>query len=127
MALHALAMAMGNPFPTFKEQPITQAELKQYEGVYQLGEKDTLNIRAVDGKLQSQRNGGDSFELKSAGNHHFVFAFDSLSRVTFHVQDSHVISISRLMNGGGEEKAVKTNKPLPKADKGFGWVCGTRS
>ena len=55
------AYAIGKPYPEKKAIAVDAATLKQYEGVYRVDKDVARVLRVVDGKLTSQRTGGEAF------------------------------------------------------------------
>lgn len=59
----AAAIAIGKPFPEFKQTAIDPALLDQYAGVYKSGTGATKTVRRVGDTLSMQRNGGSKVTL----------------------------------------------------------------
>jgi CubicO group peptidase (beta-lactamase class C family) len=105
------AIAIGKPY-NFTALPLKETDAKQYEGVYAY-EKEERIIQWKDGKLTSQRNGGNVFELKMYEKDKFFFE-GSFSFIEF-VRNS-AGGFDKLIYKNNEETSEwkKTNKPLPQ-------------
>src|SRR5690606_34067211 len=57
------AQAIGRPYPAKTPIEVDEATLRQYEGVYRIDADATRVLRVVDGRLTSQRTGGQAYPL----------------------------------------------------------------
>jgi CubicO group peptidase (beta-lactamase class C family) len=79
VAQRLAAIAINDPYPAeLPTVPMSAAELAAVEGTYRIDRNTTRTLRAADGKLISQRQGGREFSVRPVGDDRFVFA-DSLS------------------------------------------------
>ena len=76
------AYAIGKPYPEKKGIAVDAVTLKQYEGMYRVDKDVARALRVVDGKLTSQRTGGQAFALLPVATDEFLFA-EGFSRMLF--------------------------------------------
>lgn len=105
------AIAIGKPY-NFKAMPLKEADAKQYEGVYSYDNEERI-IQWKDGKLTSQRNGGNVFEVKMYEKDKFFFE-GSFSFLEFVKNSSGNFDKLIYKNNNESTEWKKTNKPLPQ-------------
>jgi len=76
------AYAIGKPYPDKKAIAVDADTLRQYEGVYRIDKDTARSVRVVDGKLTSQRTGGQAFALLPVAKDVFLFE-EGYSRMAF--------------------------------------------
>lgn len=111
IATKMAAIAIGKPY-NFKSLPLKEADAKQYEGVY-LHEGEERIIQWKEGKLTSQRGGGNVFEIKMYEKDKFFFE-GSFSFMEFIKNSSGTIDKLIFKSNTEETEWKKTNKPLPQ-------------
>lgn len=105
------AIAIGKPY-NFTALPLKEADAKQYEGVYAYENEERI-IQWKDGKLTSQRGGGNVFELKMYEANKFFFE-GSFSFLEFVKNSSGSFDKLIYKNNNETSEWKKTNKPLPQ-------------
>jgi CubicO group peptidase (beta-lactamase class C family) len=60
------AVALGEPYPVWKEVPVEPALLKRYTGVYRIDDEGERVVTFEDGKLYTQRSGGAKLQAHPA-------------------------------------------------------------
>jgi CubicO group peptidase (beta-lactamase class C family) len=108
------AIAIGKPY-NYKALPLTEADAKQYEGVYTNKNEERV-IKWKDGKLTSQRNGGNLFTIQMYANDQFFFD-DSFSFIEFIKNSTGKIEDLKFKSRNEEVVWKKTDKPLPEEKK----------
>ncbi len=78
VALQVAALAAGDPFPTFERIELPEETLAGYVGTYRISEEATRTVVLEDGRLYTQRSGGDRLEAIPAGETTFFYD-DSLT------------------------------------------------
>ncbi|MCR6664068.1 MAG: serine hydrolase [Luteimonas sp.] len=108
------AHAIGKPYPESKPIDVDAAALGQYEGVYRIDEGSARVLRVVDGRLTSQRTGGNAFPLVPIAMDTFLFE-NSFSRVVFERDAQGAVAAMRffLEDEGDGEVAPRSDEPLP--------------
>lgn len=77
-ARRLLASAAGAPYPVLTAQPLNLKAVEPFLGLYKLGEVERRLILR-DGKLYTQRTGGQALEVWPAGNGRYFYGPRSLS------------------------------------------------
>ncbi len=108
------AIALGKPY-NFNALPLTEADAKQYEGIYTDEKGEERVIRWDKDKLTSQRGGGNKFTIKPYEKDNFFFE-GSFNFIDFKRNSSGAVD-ALLFKNNTEDESVwkKTNKPLPSA------------
>jgi CubicO group peptidase (beta-lactamase class C family) len=113
------AIAINKPF-RFERSPVTAQVLKAYEGVYEAGNGDLLNLIATDTAILYQRPNGMRYTIWYAGNDEFYFDRDYL-RIHFIREKNEELPTKLVLSrlGLGPAGWTRTNKPLLRllADK----------
>ncbi|GHC04081.1 serine hydrolase [Thermomonas carbonis] len=108
------AYAIGKPYPEKKAIAVDAATLKQYEGMYRVDKDVARALRVVDGKLTSQRTGGEAFVLVPVARDVFLFE-EGYSRMAFERGADGGIKAMRFFpeDEGPGVLAPRSNEPLP--------------
>ena len=108
------AYAIGKPYPEKKAIAVDAATLKQYEGVYRVDKDVARTLRVVDGKLTSQRTGGEVFALLPVAKDVFLFE-EGYSRMAFERGADGGIKAMRFFpeDEGAGVPAPRTDEPIP--------------
>ena len=105
------AIANGNPFPNIKDAiSLSDDQLQQWVGAYQFDEETLRFVTLEEGKLMSQRNDGEKFEIYPMKEDHFIFEDVTISYY-FSVIDGKKQAIFR--TGGGEFIGKEVDKAPP--------------
>ena len=107
------AIALGKPY-NFNALPLTEADAKQYEGIYADEKGEERVIRWDKDKLTSQRGGGNKFTIKPYEKDNFFFE-GSFNFIDFKRNSSGAVDALLFKNNTEEAVWKKTNKPLPTA------------
>jgi D-alanyl-D-alanine carboxypeptidase len=108
------AYALGDPYPDATPIAVAAEALEAAQGVYRIDENATRVLRVVDGKLTSQRSGGQRLELIPIGTDRFAYE-NSLTLITLERNSDGKITGMRLFpEGEGEgQVASLSDAPLP--------------
>ena len=90
---------------------IEDADLDAYTGVYRVDEKTRRRIFVEEGKLYSQRDGGQRSEIVPVGNDEFHFR-ESFSSIRFERDAAGKVTAMTLDSGGKTSRAEKTDEKL---------------
>jgi CubicO group peptidase (beta-lactamase class C family) len=114
LAKRLAAFATGDPFPEEKAIPVDAASLVGYEGVYRVDDKTARVLRVVDGRLTSQRSGGQRAWLVPYAKDAFVFE-NNLTYFTIERDAGGAITGMRFHDNGADEGLIvaRTKEPLP--------------
>lgn len=115
LANRLVASALGEPYPEAKPIAIGAASLPSLEGVYRL-DKDTARVlRVVDGKLTSQRIGGQQLVLIPIGIDEFLFEEDGVTRFVIQRDAKGKVTGMRFFANGEPPGmiATRTTEPMP--------------
>jgi D-alanyl-D-alanine carboxypeptidase len=109
------AYAIGKPYPQKHSIPMSIDQLKSYEGVYRIDKDNVRVLRIVDGKLTSQRSGGQRYAMLPIARDDFLFE-EGLARMRFERDRSDRVTAMRLLaDGEGKgERVPRTREALPK-------------
>jgi D-alanyl-D-alanine carboxypeptidase len=112
VAQRAAMMALGD-MQRFEPIEMPAEKLSRFEGVYKINDTVRRVVRVQDGKLTSQRTGGQLFTLLPLGDAEFLFA-DENDRVTFEL-DAQGKPAAMLIHrwGMAPERTEATDEPLP--------------
>lgn len=114
MAQMLAAYSIGKPYPPKRTIVVDVATLKSYEGVYRVDKDVARVVREVDGKLTSQRTGGQAFALLPVAKDVFLFE-DGYSRMVFERGADGRIAAMRFFpeDEGAGVLAPRTAEPVP--------------
>lgn len=114
LAVRLAAFALGDPYPDPTPIEVDAETLKTYEGVYQVDEANTRVVRVVDGRLTSQRTGGERLALIPIAKDRFLFQ-GMLTWMEFERGADGAISGMRFYQDGEGEGVVaaRSTDPLP--------------
>jgi CubicO group peptidase (beta-lactamase class C family) len=111
IATKIAAIALGKPY-NYKAMSLTEADARQYEGIYTSEDGEERIIRWDKDKLTSQRGGGNKFTIKMNEKDKFFFE-ESFSFIEFKRNSSGTVNALKFTNRESESVWNKTNKPLP--------------
>ncbi|KQZ59244.1 MULTISPECIES: serine hydrolase domain-containing protein [unclassified Lysobacter] len=114
LARKIAAYAIGQAYPEPGATAPTLAQLRPLEGVYRSDANTARAMRIVDGRLISQRIGGQRMQLTAIGPDEFLYE-DGLSRLRFERDAGGAVTGTRYYpNGEGEgDFSPRTQEPLP--------------
>lgn len=114
LAVRVGAFALGDPYPEATPVSIAPELLEAMQGVYRVDANATRVLRVVDGKLTSQRSGGQRFVLVPIGPDQFLFE-NSLTSLSIERDGEGKITGMRMFpEGEGEgQVASLSDEPLP--------------
>jgi CubicO group peptidase (beta-lactamase class C family) len=113
VATKLAAIAIGDPFPDWKEIALDEEILERFVGIYKIDEGAQRVVTVEDGKLYTQRSGGARLRAFPASETQFFYK-GSLSYFEFVVEGDEVTGM--LMHQGGAtdtEEAVKVSDEPP--------------
>lgn len=99
VANRAAAIAIGKPFPEFKEIALDGATLARYAGVYEIDKATTRTFRHEGNGLTMQRSGRPPLALKAFSQNGF-FIPDGLEYFEFTRNDKGEVSSVNMMRDG---------------------------
>ncbi|MCD9032159.1 serine hydrolase [Luteimonas sp. Y-2-2-4F] len=110
------AQAIGRPYPEKTAIEVGEATLREYEGVYRLAAADARVLRVEDGRLTSQRTGGQAYPLIPVAPDVFLFE-EGFSRIVFERGEDGRVRALRFFpeDEGDGEVAPRSDEPLPAA------------
>lgn len=110
------AQAIGRPYPDKQSIEVDEATLRQYEGVYRIDPETTRVLRVADGRLTSQRTGGQVQMLIPVARDSFLFE-EGYSRLAFDRDGSGAVAAMRFFpeDEGEGEVVARSSEPLPAA------------
>jgi D-alanyl-D-alanine carboxypeptidase len=76
------ALAIGDPFPEPAPITLDPKTLERYTGVYKIDETSTRTVTAENGRLYTQRSGGERLEVRPGSETEFFYD-KSLTRLRF--------------------------------------------
>ena len=80
VAVKIAAVAMGKPFPSIKDAvTLSDTEIKQWTGTYEFSDGAIRYVTVKDGKIYSQREDGQKFEIFPLAPDHFIFEDGTIS------------------------------------------------
>ena len=100
------ALAIGNPFPDYEKQDLDLSALEGVEGRYQF-EDAVRDVKLIDGKLFTQREGSGQLEVFYAGDNVYFYGPDSATYFTLDRADDGTPLIN-FHGEGAEEASVGT-------------------
>jgi CubicO group peptidase (beta-lactamase class C family) len=108
------ALAIGDPFPEFREVAVDSAVLRRYVGVYRIDEGTQRFITLEDGKLYTQRSGSRRLQAIPASETHFFYR-SSLSHFEMVIENGAVAGMLMYQDGSTTpERATKISDEVPK-------------
>lgn len=110
------AQAIGKPYPEKIPVEMDADALRGYEGVYRIDADTTRSLRVVDGRLTSQRSGGQVQPLIPVGGDVFLFE-EGFSRIVFERAGDGTVAAMRFFeeDEGEGERVARSDEPLPSA------------
>ncbi|REJ74029.1 MAG: serine hydrolase [Acidobacteria bacterium] len=102
VAQQLAAIAVGDPFPERKAIELPEETLRRYVGVYRIGEDDTRTVTFADGKLHTQRSGGQRFEILPESETRFFYE-NTFSYLDFVLGEDGEVSHMLFHPDGAEE------------------------
>ena len=106
------ALAVGNPYPEFRPQPVEAASLEPWFGVYRLPDGER-RFFARDGKLYTHRSGGSELEAFAAGDGRFFYGPSSLTWFRLARDESGTPVIEMHQNGEDSIERSLRSGPIP--------------
>lgn len=106
------AEALGEPYPEAKAIPMDVSALKQFEGVYRINGEDARVLRVVDGKLTSQRPGGQGSALIPIGTDQFLYS-DGLTRIAMQRDKTGTVTAMHFFSNGEPPGTLIARSPEP--------------
>jgi len=107
------AFAIGHKYPELQPIAMSAAQLKAFEGVYALDDKQTRMLAVQDGRLMSTRGGGRPVALLPVGPDEFAF---EMSVARFKAQRDgagKVVALTLYQDGEGAAEDWKRSGDLP--------------
>lgn len=113
VATRLAAFASGRPFPEPVPIAVDEATLREIEGVYRIDDEQVRELRVVDGKLTSQRSGGQRFPLIPIGVDRFLFDESTTLLAIERSPEGAITGLTVTANGEARgQQAVRTDLPL---------------
>ena len=113
-----MGILLGHPLDARPAVELPSTTLEEYVGVYQIGDdpEDVRIVRVEDGKLTTQRRGGEMLAPRFSARDEIYYADDAATRIAF-VRDEagRVTGMRAARSMGPAEVAVKTDRPVPAA------------
>jgi CubicO group peptidase (beta-lactamase class C family) len=97
------ALAIGDPYPVWKEIVLDEATLQRFAGVYRIDENTQRVVTVEDGQLYTQRSGGAKNRAYPSSETHFFYKH-SLSHFEFVTEGGETYM---LMYQGGADEAER--------------------
>ncbi len=118
LATRLAAFALGAPYPEPTPIAVDAETLKSYEGVYRIDEGNARVVRIVDGRLTSQRTGGERWPLIPIAKDRFLLE-GMLTSIDFERDADGAIHAMRFFQDGEGEGVVapRSDEALPSARK----------
>ncbi len=110
------AQAIGRPYPQKTPIEVDETTLRGYEGVYRIDQDAARTLRVVDGRLTSQRTGGQAYPLIPVAADTFLFE-EGFSRIVFERDANGAVVAMRFFpeDEGEGERVARSDEPLPSA------------
>ncbi len=86
VGLKIAAMAVGDPFEDFKAIEVDPSALERFEGIYRIDEGNTRTVSVDEGRLFTQRTGGDRLEITPHSETGYFYK-ESLTHLEFVVDE----------------------------------------
>ncbi len=110
------AFALGDPYPDATPIAVAPEVLEAAQGVYRIDDTATRVLRVVDGKLTSQRSGGQRLELIPIGPDRFGYENSLTILALERGSDGKITGMRLFPEGEGEgQVASLTDAALPSA------------
>lgn len=108
------ALALGDPYPEFRQAAADAAALDRYFGVYALpnGEGER-RFYARDGKVYTRRTGGSELEVFAAGGDRYFYGPNSLTWFTLERDPSGAPVMAMHQNGEQTAERSARTGPIP--------------
>lgn len=108
------AQAIGRPYPDKTPIEVEDATLREYAGVYRIDAGNTRIVRMSDGRLTSQRTGGQPYPLIPVAADTFAFE-EGHSRIVFERDTAGRVAAMRFFpeGEGAGEVAPRSEEPVP--------------
>jgi CubicO group peptidase (beta-lactamase class C family) len=102
------AIAIGDPYPVWKEITLDEAALQRFAGVYQIDENTQRVVTVENGQLFTQRGNGAKLRAYPSSEAHFFYKH-SLSHFEFVIEGRETYML--MYQGGGDEaeRAVRVS------------------
>ena len=115
LALQLAAILIGKPIRPAVAVQVAPADLEPLVGVYRISERETYNVRRDGARLLIQRNQGKWYEVFPLSPTIFFYEAERVDRLTFTKDAAGKVTELKVTRGlGGDTKATRTDKPLPK-------------
>lgn len=122
LARKLAALAMGNPFPERTEVKLDAAVLQRYAGVYRIDANSTRTVLFEDGRLYTQRSGGQRLAIRPSSETEFFYD-KSFTHLKFVVDPSGKVTEMIMYPEGAEKGEPATrvaeapaSRPVVKVD-----------
>jgi CubicO group peptidase (beta-lactamase class C family) len=106
------ALALGDPYPEFKEVAVDIASLEPVLGVYKT-ENGERRFFARDGQLYTQRGEGPEMKVYAAGDDRFFYGPNSLTWFGIHRNSGGPHAMEMFHNGSDEAEVAAWSGPVP--------------
>jgi hypothetical protein len=111
-AARLAAMALGDPYATFKEAPVDIASLEPVLGIYKTKDVER-RFFARDGQLYTQRGEGPEMRVYAAGEDRFFYGPNSLTWFAIHRNSGGPHAMEMFHNGSDEAEVAAWSGPVP--------------
>jgi CubicO group peptidase (beta-lactamase class C family) len=113
-ATEIAAMAVGDPFPDFKEVDVSPEVLQRYVGVYKVDEESRRYVTVEDGQLYTKRTGGSRLAALPSSETAFFYE-SSRSHFEFIIDDNNNATGMQMFQNASKtpELAVKVDEEMP--------------
>jgi hypothetical protein len=108
MSLRLAELVLG-PDAVVPAVPVAEARLREYVGVYRIDENATRTISLEDGRLWSQRSGGDRLELRPIGDDEFLIV-RTHGRIRFERDGAAITGMVLTPRSGLSDRARRTDE-----------------
>jgi CubicO group peptidase (beta-lactamase class C family) len=108
LARKLAALAVGKPFPERTEVKLDAAVLQRYAGVYRIDANATRTVRFEDGRLYTQRSGGQRLAIRPSSETEFFYD-KSFTHLKFVVDASGKVT-EMIMYPEGAEKGEAASR-----------------
>jgi CubicO group peptidase (beta-lactamase class C family) len=106
------AIAIGEPYPEWKEITLDEEVLQRYAGVYRIAESAQRVVTVEHGQLYTQRTGGAKVRAYPASETHFFYK-NSLSHFEFVVEGGETYMLMYQDGAEEAERAVRVADAPP--------------
>ncbi|MCG6118677.1 MAG: serine hydrolase [Aquimonas sp.] len=116
-ASYLTAYALGKPYPPKTPIEMEESALREFEGVYRIDETSARVLRISEGRLTSQRTGGQPFALIPVDTDTFALE-DGFSRIVFERGGDGTVEAMRFYpEGEGPGERVLRSEESPPAQR----------